>query len=147
MKLQHTCIFTFVLSIALALVFTGCAAPPPPTSTEDVQIMKNLQGVWIADSEKVSSTLKINGQEVTAYHKSATPELDKRNPVKMQRQGQGLDDNNYTVTYAIIDGKMVFRSPVTNKKLVFWLTGPDTMKGYRDDFPNNQWKMHRVLEK
>ena len=136
-----------LLVMAMALIFASCAAAPPPTTTEDIQLIKNLQGTWTADSAKVESTLKINGQEVTVYHKSLHPVLDKIDPNRINQQKQGMDDNNYTVTYEIIDGKMVFRSHATNHKLVFWLTGTDTMKGYRDDIPNNPWNMHRVIEK
>jgi hypothetical protein len=147
MKLQHTGILKIVLVTVMTLVFASWAAAAPPTTTEDIQLMKNLQGTWTADSAKVVLTLKINGQEVTSYHKSTTPHMDTIDPLKMQRQRQGFDDNNYTVTYDIIDGKMVFISQATNHKLVFWLTGTDTMKGCRDDLPNNPWKMKRVLEK
>ncbi len=140
MKLQDTRTFTVVLITAITLVFAGCAAQPPPTTPADLQLVKNLQGTWAG----TEYTLKINGQEVTAYHKSMTPKLDQNNPNFKARQGM---DNNYTTTYDIIDGKMVYRSHATNQKLYFWLTGPDTMEGYRDDRPNNPWKMHRVLEK
>jgi hypothetical protein len=136
-----------VLVMVLALVFASCAPPPPPTTREDIQLMKNLQGTWASDPGKTAPTLKIIGQEVTVNHRSTTPHLDTVDPNKIIQKRMGLDDNKYTVTYEIIDGKMGFRSSATNHKLVFWLTGPDTMEGYRDDFPNNLWKMHRVLEK
>ena len=144
MRLQDTRIFTVVLITAMALIFAGCAAPPPPTTPADIQIVKNLQGAWASSSAKVSLTLKINGQEVTADHASLSPGRDQWDPTFKQRQGM---DNNYTTTYDIIDGKIVFRSHATNHKLYFWLTGPDTMEGYRDDKPYDHWKMHRVVEK
>ena len=125
---------------AMTLVFAGCAAPPPPTTPADLQLVKNLQGTWTS----ADYTIKINGQEVTAYHKSMTPVLDQIDPNRKARQGM---DNNYTTTYDIIDGKMVYRSHATNHKVYLWFTGPDTMEGYRDDKPDNHWKMHRVVEK
>jgi hypothetical protein len=147
MKLQDTRTFSVVLITAITLVFASCAAPPPPTTTEDMQVIKNLQGTWTSNSEKVGLTLKISGQEVTSYHLSTSPTMDKIDPLRVNQLAQERDDNHYTVTYDVIDGKMVFRSRATNHKLVFWLTGPNTMNGYRDDLPKNPWKMHRVLEK
>ena len=75
-----------LLVMAMALIFASCAAAPPPTTTEDIQLIKNLQGTWTADSAKVESTLKINGQEVTVYHKSLHPVLDKIDPNRINQQ-------------------------------------------------------------
>ena len=140
MKLPFSSLLTPVLVAAIALIFASCAAPPPPTTAEDIQIMKNLQGTWAGGA----MSLKIKGQEVTYHHQSAHPILDSIDPTRKLAPQM---DNDTTSTYSIIDGKMVFRSPISNCNLIFTPTGPDTMKGYRDDGQFSEWIMHRVVEK
>ncbi|MFA7319798.1 MAG: hypothetical protein WC022_04355 [Parcubacteria group bacterium] len=115
------------------LFFAGCAAPTAPTNPRDLQVLNDVQGVWMWEgvlqgNSPVTLTLTFSGQEVNICSTNRVEGHGRSNdPFKDKAY------NGYTKAFEVEDGNAVFYFK-DGAKAVFHLVSPDVMETpYRGD--------------
>jgi hypothetical protein len=146
--------FSIIISL-FVMFFSSCSSTHTPTSLE-LEIAADLHGKWEGIQYEngwwhvygnpetgdtgASATLIFIGQKVMVSTINTPHPFWRR-----EYQRPRIPSDSYVREYAVdTENKIVFRDSCFSHKMIFRITGPDTLEGYRDDLPDLAWKFHRV---
>jgi hypothetical protein len=149
---------SFIMLVLSTMLPASCVNTHLPTDQE-LKVVNDLQGKWegkqyesgwwhvYGDSKTgdtdASGTLVFIGQRVIVTT------INTPNPFwRREDQYPRIPSDSYERVYVINAGnEVVFPGSCRIHKMIFRFTGPDTLEGYRDDFPSLGWKFQRVAGK
>lgn len=153
---------TLIIYLFLAVVLTSCASTTTsPQAGNQSNFSGNIQdvlrgsfegelyesGAWHVWSREDGNTAS-SGKIVFDGQKLEFITANLINPFWAANKKTRVNGGRYKVEYVIIgNNEISFTSPHSHQELHFKITGPDTIEGYRTDFPDLVWKLHRVAKK
>lgn len=152
------CWLSIIMLVLLTMLPASCTTTHLQTDQE-LKVVKDLQGTWegkqyesgwwhVYGDSKTGDT-DASGTFVFIGQRVMVSTMNTPNPFWWRREDLSprISSDSYERVYVVnTDNEIVFQASCLTHKMIFRLTGPDTLEGYQDDFPGLKWKFRQVVK-